>query len=91
VRYLARLLAAECRARGTRYRRLDAGRQALLVLAHLRNGDIPARLAGGFAVSPTTAWRYIHEAVDLLAATAPTLEQAWPASPSSPTPSSTAP
>jgi DDE superfamily endonuclease/Helix-turn-helix of DDE superfamily endonuclease len=74
--HLADLLRGHRARRGTRYRRLDAGRQALLVLAHLRNGDTPARLAAGFAVSPTTAWRYIREAVDLLAATAPTLGQA---------------
>ena len=36
----------------------------------------PARLAGGFQISPTTAWRYLREAVDLLAATAPSLTQA---------------
>jgi hypothetical protein len=46
------------------------------VLAHLRNGDTPSRLAGGFQVSLTTAWRCIREAVDLLAATAPTLGEA---------------
>uniref|UniRef100_A8M6V9 Transposase IS4 family protein n=1 Tax=Salinispora arenicola (strain CNS-205) TaxID=391037 RepID=A8M6V9_SALAI len=56
--------------------RLDPARQALLVLAHLRNGDTPARLADGFGVSLTTAWRYIREAVDLLAATAHTLAEA---------------
>ena len=74
--HLADLLRAERVRRGTRYRRLGPGRQALLALAHLRNGDTPARLAGGFHVSPTTAWRYIREAVDLLAATAPTLAHA---------------
>jgi hypothetical protein len=46
------------------------------VLAHLRNGDTRDRLAGGFVVSATTVWRYIREAVDLLAAAAPTLDQA---------------
>jgi len=45
-------------------------------LAHLRNGDTPARLAAGFGVGATTAWRYIREAVDLLAATGPTLAEA---------------
>lgn len=74
--HLADLLRAERVRRGTRYRRLDPGAQALLVLAHLRNGDTPARLAAGFAVGATTAWRYIREAVDLLAAAAPTLAQA---------------
>lgn len=74
--HLTSLLRAERARRGTRYRRLDPARQALLVLAHLRNGDTPARLAGGFRVSLTTAWRYIREAVDLLAASAPTLAEA---------------
>ncbi len=86
--HLADLLRAHRVHRDTGYRRLEAGRQALLVLAHLRNGDTPARLAGGFAVSPTTAWRYIREAIDLLAEQAPTLTAAsagWPTS------SSTAP
>jgi hypothetical protein len=59
-----------------RWRRPDPGQQALLVLAHLGNGDTRDRLAGGFNISATTVWRYIREAVDLLAAAAPTLEQA---------------
>jgi hypothetical protein len=74
--HLAELLRTHRRARRSRWRRLDPGRQALLVLAHLRNGDTPARLAAGFGVGATTAWRYIREAVDLLAATAPTLAEA---------------
>ena len=69
--HLAELLRAHRISRGTRYRRLDPGRQALLVLAHLRNGDTPARLAGGFGIGATTAWRYIREAVDLLATQPP--------------------
>jgi hypothetical protein len=73
---LSELLRAHRAAIGSRWRRLDCGQQALLVLAHLRNGDTRARLAGGFAISATTAWRYIREAVDLLAARAPTLQQA---------------
>ncbi len=57
--HLVELLKAHRMLRGSRYRRLDPGRQALLVLVHRRNGDTSARRAGGFAVSPTTAWRYI--------------------------------
>lgn len=76
LNHLASLLRAHRARLGTRYRRLDAGRQALLVLAHLRNGDTPSRLAAGFGVGTTTAWRYIREAVDLLAAHAPTLAEA---------------
>ena len=41
-----------------------------MALAHLRNGDTLARLAAGFAVSVTTVWRYLREAIDLLAALA---------------------
>ena len=73
---MAVLVRAHRLAKGTRYRRLDPSRQALLALAHLRNGDTPARLASGFAIGATTAWRYIKEAVDLLAAQAPNIEQA---------------
>lgn len=39
----------------------------LLVLAHLRNGDTYARLAAGFCVGTSTAWRYIREAAARLA------------------------
>ncbi len=34
----------------TRWRRLDPGRQALLVVAHLRNGETYADLAIGFGI-----------------------------------------
>lgn len=50
--------------------------RALLVLAHLRCGDTYARLAAGFRIEIATVFRYIREAVDLLAPLAPTLEQA---------------
>jgi hypothetical protein len=48
----------------------------LLVLAHLRNGDTHARLAAGFGISCSTAWRHVREAVDLLAALADDLHAA---------------
>ncbi len=67
---LADLLRCERNQRRSRWRRLDAGGQALLVLAHLRNGDTYTRLGAGFAVGSATAWRYVREAVDLLAARA---------------------
>jgi Helix-turn-helix of DDE superfamily endonuclease len=43
-------------------------------LAHLRNGDTLTRLACGFQIGVATAWRYVREAVDLLAATADDLD-----------------
>ena len=44
--------------RGTRWRRLDAGTQALLVVAHLRKGETYTDLATGFGIGTTTVfWR----------------------------------
>jgi hypothetical protein len=62
--------------RGTRWRRLDVGTQALLVVAHLRKGETYTDLASGFGVGTTTVFRYIREALDVLAALAPTLAEA---------------
>jgi DDE superfamily endonuclease/Helix-turn-helix of DDE superfamily endonuclease len=75
-----RLLAEALRRRRgdlrTRWRRLDAGRQALLVMAYLRKGETYADLACGFAAGVSTVYRYVREGIGLLAALAPTLEQA---------------
>lgn len=76
LRKLARLLAAHRAAVGAPWRALTAGRQALLVLAHLRNGDTLHQLACGFGIGVATAWRYIHEALELLARQAPSLGEA---------------
>ncbi len=46
------------------------------MLAYLRKGETYAALACGFAVSTATVYRYLTEAIGLLAALAPTLEQA---------------
>lgn len=73
LRFLTRELAAHRREQGTRWRRLTAGRQALMVLTHLRCGHTYAQLAAGFGIGTTTAYRYIAEAVGLLATLAPTL------------------
>ena len=58
---------------GTRRRRLTMGGRALLAPAHLREGETYADLAAGFTTGTTTAFRYIREVVDALAAAAPTL------------------
>jgi hypothetical protein len=71
--FLTDRLAAHRAACGTRWRRLSAGRQALLVLAHLRLGHTYAQLAAGFELGVSTVYRYITEAVGLLAARAPGL------------------
>ncbi|MHA6621007.1 transposase family protein [Pseudonocardia sp. DLS-67] len=61
---------------GTRWRRLTVGEQALLVVAHLRKGETYADLATGFGIGTTTVFRYITEAIEVLAALAPTLREA---------------
>ncbi|ANY10513.1 transposase family protein [Pseudonocardia sp. HH130630-07] len=61
---------------GSRWRRLSAGEQALLVLAHLNKGESYPALAGGFGVGTTTVYRYVREGVDALADLAPTMDQA---------------
>lgn len=76
LRFLTDRLSAQRRQSGTRWRRLSAGRQALLALAHLRCGHTYAQLAAGFGVGTTTAYRYVAEAVELPAALAPDLSAA---------------
>lgn len=76
LRFLAGKLTALCRERGTRWCRLGTDRKALLVLAHLRCGHTYAQLATGFGISFSTVYRYVSEAVELLAALAPYLAEA---------------
>ena len=76
LNHLAGLIRAHRSQRRSRWRRLDPGQQALLALAHLRNGDTLTRLACGFEVGVSTAWRYVREAIDLPAATADDLNTA---------------
>ena len=73
---LADLLRAHRTQLRTRWRRLDAGQQALLIVAHLRKGETYADLACGFAIGTSTVYRYLREALELLAAMAPTLAEA---------------
>ncbi|TDC00145.1 IS5/IS1182 family transposase [Micromonospora fluostatini] len=76
LNHLADRIRQHRNQRRSRWRRLDPGRQALLALAHLHNGDTYTRLAAGFDVSIATAWRYVQEAIALLAAAADTLTTA---------------
>ncbi|GGS25228.1 hypothetical protein GCM10010284_67680 [Streptomyces rubiginosohelvolus] len=79
LRFLTGQLTARRREIGTRWRRLPAARQGLLALAHLRCGDTYAQLAAGFGIGIATAFRYIREAVDILATLAPSLAEAMKA------------
>jgi Helix-turn-helix of DDE superfamily endonuclease len=61
---------------GSRWRKPGAGQQAPLVLAYLHIGETFAELAAGFGVGTATAWRYVTEAVALLAARSTKLRRA---------------
>jgi hypothetical protein len=74
--FVAGLIRRHRAAIGSPWRKLNPARQALLVLAYLRKGDTFAELAAGFDVGTTTAWRYVSETTDLLAARAPKLRTA---------------
>jgi DDE superfamily endonuclease/Helix-turn-helix of DDE superfamily endonuclease len=67
LNHLADRIRGHRNQRRSRWRRLDSGRQALLALAHLRNGDTYTRLAAGLEIGVSTAWRYVQEATALLA------------------------
>src|SRR3954467_1362835 len=78
VLFVARLLAAERRRRGTRSRRRVLGcyRQAVLVLRWFLDGTRLAQLAADHRIGRSTAYRYLHEGIDVLAAAAPGLRGA---------------
>jgi Helix-turn-helix of DDE superfamily endonuclease/DDE superfamily endonuclease len=74
--YVAGVIRRHRRRIGPCWRKLNPGRQALLVLAYLRKGETFADLADGFGIGTATAWRYVSETAALLAARAPKLGRA---------------
>jgi len=76
LNYVAGIIRRHLRAIGSRWRKLNPGQEALLVLAYLRKGETFAELAAGFGIGRATAWRYVNETVELLAARAPKLREA---------------
>ena len=76
LNFTAAVIRRHRNAIGSRWRKLNPGQEALLVLAYLRKGETFDELAAGFGVGRTTAWRYVNEVVELLAARAPKLRQA---------------
>ena len=76
LNYAAGIIRRHRKSVGSRWRKLNPGQQALLVLAYLRKGETFADLAAGYGVGRTTAWRYVQETVALLAARAPKLRRA---------------
>jgi hypothetical protein len=76
LNYVAGITRRHRASIGSVWRKLNPGQQALLVLAYLRKGETFADLAAGFGVGTATAWRYVNETVELLAARAPKLRKA---------------
>ncbi len=78
IRFVAGLLRAERRARGTRKgtRRLTCRKQALFTIAWFRDKPNITRHGAAFGLSQSTTYRYLHEAIDVLAHRAPDLHQA---------------
>ena len=78
VRYVARLLAAERRRRGTHRgtRLLTPFHQARFALAWFRDRCGVERLCAGFGLSRATAHRYLDEALCVLSDQAPDLQEA---------------
>ncbi|WP_199489341.1 MULTISPECIES: transposase family protein [Actinomycetes] len=78
VHFVSGLLAAERRRRGTRGRRRALGcyRQAVLVLRWFVDGTRLAQLTADNRIGSSTAYRYLHEGIDVLAAAAPGLRGA---------------
>ena len=67
LNYTAGVIRRHCWHIGSCWRKLNPGRQALLVLAYLRKGETFAELAAGFGIGTAIAWRYVTETVGLLA------------------------
>lgn len=78
VQALAELLAGERARRGTRTgtRALSCRDQAILVLRWFLDGTRMRQLARDNAISKSTAYDYLHEGIDVLAARAPSLHSA---------------
>src|SRR3954451_16328397 len=78
VLFVSALLGAERRRRRTRSRRRALGchRQAVMVLRWFLDGTRLAQLAADNRIGRSTAYRYLHEGIDALAAQAPGLRGA---------------
>ena len=74
--FVAGIIRRYRKSLGSRWRKLNPGQQALLVLAYLRKGETFADLAAGFGIGTATAWRYVTETAGLLAARSPKLRKA---------------
>jgi hypothetical protein len=77
LRFVARLLRTERKARGTRKRTraLTCWYQAVFAVAWFRDRPNITRHATAFGLSQATGYRYLHEVIDVLAARAPDLHE----------------
>jgi hypothetical protein len=78
IGFVSALLHAERRARGTvsGSRALSCWKQALFAVSWFRDRPNIARHGAAFGISQATAYRYLHEAIDVLADAAPTIHEA---------------
>jgi len=78
VQFVSALLAADRRQRRTRPKRRALGcyRQAVLILRWFLDGTRLAQLAADNDIGRSTAYRYLHEGIDVLADRAPGLRGA---------------
>ena len=76
LNFTAGIIRRHRKSIGSLWRKLNPGRQAMLVLVYLRKGETFAELAAGFGVGLATAWRYAEETTALLGARAPKLRKA---------------
>ncbi|GJF33658.1 hypothetical protein KNE206_63580 [Kitasatospora sp. NE20-6] len=76
VEHVSWLICTRRRELGSRWRKLSCFRQALPVLAHLRKNETLAQIGAAFGVPEATAWRYVDETIEVLAAWAPGLREA---------------
>jgi DDE superfamily endonuclease len=75
LNYVARIIRRHPTAIGSRWRKLNPGQEALLVLASAQGRDVRGSTAG-FGVGRATAQRYVEEVVALPAVRAPKLHAA---------------
>ncbi|MGW1871188.1 helix-turn-helix domain-containing protein [Streptomyces mauvecolor] len=78
VSWLENLIATRRSKLGSPWRALTSYDQAVMVLVWFAKGDTFAQLGSHFRVSTDTAWRYVNEAVDVLAPLARPWSRRWP-------------
>ncbi|GAA3595811.1 IS5/IS1182 family transposase [Streptomyces osmaniensis] len=76
VEHVSWLIYTRRRELRSPWRKPGCFKQALLTVAHLRKNETYAQVGAGFGVSEATAWRYVDETLEVLAAWTPGLHEA---------------